>query len=82
MANVSPRASATLGSFNASPAQDAERTALACCASRTFAKAVADGVGKSFLNSGQTCSALTRMLVPRARMEQAEQTAAAAAENV
>ena len=30
-----------------------------------FAKAVADGVGKAFFNSGQTCSALTRMLVPR-----------------
>ncbi|MFT3853453.1 MAG: aldehyde dehydrogenase family protein [Ilumatobacteraceae bacterium] len=43
-----------------------------------FAKAVADGVGKSFLNSGQTCSALTRMLVPAARLEQAEQIAAAA----
>ena len=43
MANVSPQASATLGSFNAAPVQDAERTALACCASRTFAKAVADG---------------------------------------
>ena len=43
MANVSPQASATLGSFNAAPAHDAERTALACCASRTFAKAVADG---------------------------------------
>ena len=43
MANVSPQAPATLGSFNAAPAQDAERTALACCASRTFAKAVADG---------------------------------------
>ena len=28
-------------------------------------KAVADGVGKCYLNSGQTCSALTRMLVPR-----------------
>jgi 2-oxo-4-hydroxy-4-carboxy-5-ureidoimidazoline decarboxylase len=43
MANVSPQAPATLGSFNAAPAQDAERTALACCASRTFARAVADG---------------------------------------
>src|ERR1700749_2422948 len=43
MANVSPQASATLGSFNSAPVQDAERTALACCASRTFAKAVADG---------------------------------------
>ena len=28
-------------------------------------KAVTDGVGKAFLNSGQTCSAQTRMLVPR-----------------
>jgi 2-oxo-4-hydroxy-4-carboxy-5-ureidoimidazoline decarboxylase len=43
MANVNPQASATLGSFNGGPAQDAERTVLACCASRTFAKAVADG---------------------------------------
>ena len=43
MANVSPQASATLGSFNAASAQDAERTALACCASTTFAKAIADG---------------------------------------
>jgi 2-oxo-4-hydroxy-4-carboxy-5-ureidoimidazoline decarboxylase len=31
----------TLGSFNAAPAQDAERTVLACCASKTFAKAIA-----------------------------------------
>ncbi len=43
MANVSPQASATLGSFNAASVQDAERTALACCASATFARAVADG---------------------------------------
>ncbi|CAN5474995.1 aldehyde dehydrogenase family protein [soil metagenome] len=46
----------------------------------TFAKAVKDGVGKCFLNSGQTCSALTRMLVPRDRLEEAEQVAGAAAE--
>jgi aldehyde dehydrogenase (NAD+)/betaine-aldehyde dehydrogenase len=38
----------------------------------TFAKAVSAGVGKAFLNSGQTCSALTRMLVPQARLEEAE----------
>ena len=44
-----------------------------------FTKAVADGVGKCFLNSGQTCSALTRMLVPRTRLEEAEQIAAATA---
>jgi acyl-CoA reductase-like NAD-dependent aldehyde dehydrogenase len=40
--------------------------------------AVVDGLGKCFLNSGQTCSALTRMLVPRARLAEAEQIAAAA----
>ncbi len=44
-----------------------------------FTKAVADGVGKCFLNSGQTCTALTRMLVPRERLAEAEQIAAAAA---
>jgi acyl-CoA reductase-like NAD-dependent aldehyde dehydrogenase len=42
--------------------------------------AVPDGVAKAFLNSGQTCSALTRMLVPRAKLEEAERIAAAAAE--
>jgi acyl-CoA reductase-like NAD-dependent aldehyde dehydrogenase len=41
--------------------------------------AVTDGVSKCFLNSGQTCSALTRMLVPRERLEEAEQIAAAVA---
>jgi aldehyde dehydrogenase (NAD+) len=45
-----------------------------------FAKAVADGVGKCFLNSGQTCSALTRMLVPRDRLAAAEAVAGATAE--
>ena len=43
-----------------------------------FAKAVGDGIGKAFLNSGQTCSALTRMLVPRGRMAEAEAIAATA----
>jgi len=42
-------------------------------------KAIADGVSKCFLNSGQTCSALTRMLVPRARLAEAEQIAATVA---
>ncbi len=46
-----------------------------------LAAAVADGVGKCFLNSGQTCSALTRMLVPRAKLAEAEGIAAAAAEH-
>ena len=43
-------------------------------------KAVPDGVSKCFLNSGQTCSALTRMLVPRQRLAEAEELAKAAAE--
>jgi len=45
-----------------------------------LAKAVPDGVAKCFLNSGQTCSALTRMLVPRQRLAEAEELAQAAAE--
>ncbi|MGA0863618.1 MAG: aldehyde dehydrogenase family protein [Ilumatobacteraceae bacterium] len=47
-----------------------------------FGKAVMAGVGKAFLNSGQTCSALTRMLVPRARLAEAEQAAAIVATNM
>jgi aldehyde dehydrogenase (NAD+) len=43
-------------------------------------RAVPDGVAKCFLNSGQTCSALTRMLVPREKLAEAERLAVAAAE--
>jgi aldehyde dehydrogenase (NAD+) len=43
-------------------------------------KAVPDGVFKCYINSGQTCSALTRMLVPRSRMAEVEKLAAATAE--
>jgi aldehyde dehydrogenase (NAD+) len=43
-------------------------------------KAVSDGVGKAFLNSGQTCSALTRMLVPRSKLAEAEEIAKRTAE--
>jgi betaine-aldehyde dehydrogenase len=43
-------------------------------------KAVTSGVSECYLNSGQTCSALTRMLVPRARHEEAVGLARAAAE--
>jgi aldehyde dehydrogenase (NAD+) len=43
-------------------------------------KAVTDGVAKCFLNSGQTCSALTRMLVPHEKLEEVERIAAAVAE--
>jgi aldehyde dehydrogenase (NAD+)/betaine-aldehyde dehydrogenase len=42
--------------------------------------AVTAGVGHCYLNSGQTCSALTRMLVPRDRLSSAERIAGEAAE--
>ncbi len=43
-------------------------------------KAVPDGVGKCYFNSGQTCSALTRMLVPRQHLAEVEKLATATAE--
>ena len=43
-------------------------------------RAVGYGVANCYLNSGQTCSAHTRMLVPREKLAEAEQIAAAAAE--
>jgi len=39
-------------------------------------KAVRSGVNNAFLNSGQTCTALTRMLVPRHKQAEAERIAA------
>ena len=45
-----------------------------------FEKAVPAGVFGCYMNSGQTCSALTRMLVPRDKLAQVEQLAATAAE--
>ncbi|HEV7887224.1 MAG TPA: aldehyde dehydrogenase family protein [Acidimicrobiales bacterium] len=45
-----------------------------------LSRAVTDGVGKCFLNSGQTCSALTRMIVPRSRLAEVEDIAVQAAE--
>ena len=41
-----------------------------------FEKAVRDGIGKAYINSGQTCTALTRMLVPTERLADAERIAA------
>jgi len=41
--NLSPQAAVSLGSFNAAPAEAAERDVLACCASRTFANVIAGG---------------------------------------
>ncbi len=37
-----------------------------------FEGAVSSGVAAAFMNSGQACAALTRMLVPRSRLEEAE----------
>src|SRR3954468_19396605 len=45
-------------------------------------KSVIDVVGRCYLNSGQTCSALTRMLVPREKLPEAEAIAAAVAQQV
>jgi aldehyde dehydrogenase (NAD+) len=44
-----------------------------------FAAAVPAGVFACYMNSGQTCSALTRMLVPRDRLAEVEELAAGAA---
>jgi aldehyde dehydrogenase (NAD+) len=46
-----------------------------------LATAVPDGVNKCYMNSGQTCSALTRMLVPRERLAEVEALATTAAES-
>ena len=48
----------------------------------TFAKAIMGGTGQAFLNSGQTCSLLSRMLVPRSRLAEAEGLAASVANGV
>jgi len=43
-----------------------------------FEKAIPGGAKNAMLNSGQTCSAWTRMLVPRSRQQEAMELAAAA----
>ncbi len=47
-----------------------------------FAKAVASGAGDCFENTGQSCDAPTRMLVPRDRMDEAAEIAAGVAKSV
>src|SRR3546814_20503332 len=42
-----------------------------------FEKAVRDGIGKAYINSGQTCTALTRLPVPADRLAAAEPITAA-----
>ncbi len=46
-----------------------------------FEKVIGKGVFACYLNSGQTCTAHTRMLVPKDRMDEAAAIAAAAAES-
>jgi aldehyde dehydrogenase (NAD+) len=45
-----------------------------------FPASVAAGVAMAYSNSGQTCSALTRMIVPRSRLAEVEELARDAAE--
>jgi len=46
-----------------------------------FEKAVKGSVSNCYMNSGQTCAAWTRLLVPRARLDEARAIAKAAAES-
>ena len=46
-----------------------------------FEKAVPDAIGQCFINSGQTCSALTRLIVPRSRLAEVEEMARSVAES-
>jgi acyl-CoA reductase-like NAD-dependent aldehyde dehydrogenase len=46
-----------------------------------FEKAVRGSVSNCYMNSGQTCSAWTRLLVPRSRLDEARAIAKAAAES-
>lgn len=43
--------------------------------------AVTDGIGDAYRNAGQVCGGLTRMLVPRSRLAEAEELAATCAES-
>ena len=47
-----------------------------------FEAAVVNGIQKCFINGGQTCSALTRMVVPRESLPVVEAVAAAAIEQI
>ncbi|GAA5114565.1 aldehyde dehydrogenase family protein [Pseudonocardia adelaidensis] len=53
---------------------------LAGASDELLAKAVKITVANCFLNGGQTCTALSRLIVPAGKLEQVEELAAAAAE--
>jgi acyl-CoA reductase-like NAD-dependent aldehyde dehydrogenase len=56
------------------------KSANIICEDADLATAIPTGVFACYLNSGQTCSALTRMLVPRAKLAEVEKLAAETAE--
>jgi acyl-CoA reductase-like NAD-dependent aldehyde dehydrogenase len=56
------------------------KSANIICEDADLETAVPTGVFACYLNSGQTCSALTRMLVPRSKLAEVEKLAGATAE--
>ena len=58
------------------------KSANILCDDETFEKAVAAGTHEMFDNSGQSCNAPSRMLVPRHRMDEAASIAARVAETI
>ena len=56
------------------------KSANIICEDADLEKAIPNGVFACYLNSGQTCSAHTRMLVPRSKLAEVEKLAAATAE--
>jgi aldehyde dehydrogenase (NAD+) len=51
------------------------------CEDADFAKAVSEAIADAFRNSGQVCGGITRVLVPRSRLSEAEELAKATAES-
>ncbi len=58
------------------------KSANIICDDDTFEKAVASGAGDMFENTGQSCDAPSRMLVPRHRMDEAAKIAAKVAAEI
>jgi acyl-CoA reductase-like NAD-dependent aldehyde dehydrogenase len=56
------------------------KSANIICEDADLTAAIPHGIFACYLNSGQTCSALTRMLVPRSKLAEAEKIAAETAE--
>ena len=77
--DASPSSAARRSRRSRSSSAASRRT---CCSTTpTSRRSVAAGVGAAYANSGQTCSALTRMIVPRSRLAEVEEIAREAAES-